>query len=71
MVNIEILEKKVKDLGLSTRAYLTLRHLEVVTVLDLLRKTRQELLHCKNFSWKSWAEVEHVLADLGLELKPY
>jgi len=65
-------EKKgltLEDLGLSTRAYNSLRHAGIHTIEDLLSKTREELMKIKNFGQKSLQELEEKLREKGLSLK--
>ncbi len=65
-------EKKgltLEDLGLSTRAYNSLRHAGIHTIEDLLSKSREDLMKIKNFGQKSLQELEEKLREKGLSLR--
>lgn len=59
----------LEDLGLSTRAYNSLRHAGIHTIEDLLSKTREDLMKIKNFGQKSLQELEEKLKEKGLSLR--
>jgi DNA-directed RNA polymerase subunit alpha len=59
----------LEDLGLSTRAYNSLRHAGIHTIEDLLTKTREDLMKIKNFGLKSLQELEEKLRERGLSLR--
>ncbi len=64
-----ILNKPISDLNLSVRARKCMIRLGVVTIGDLLRRTGDELLECKNFGVTSLTEVREKLTVHGLRLR--
>jgi DNA-directed RNA polymerase subunit alpha len=65
----QILNKPISDLNLSVRARKCMIRLGVVTIGDLLRRTGDELLECKNFGVTSLNEVREKLTVQGLRLR--
>lgn len=64
-----LLERPISDLNLSVRARKCMTRLNLVTLGDLIRKSADELLECKNFGVTSLNEVREKLAQLGLKLR--
>jgi DNA-directed RNA polymerase subunit alpha len=64
-----MLERPISDLNLSVRARKCMARLQLNTIGELLRKTGDELLECKNFGVTSLNEVREKLTDLGLKLR--
>ncbi len=64
-----VLNKPISDLNLSVRARKCMIRLGVVTIGDLLRRTGDELLECKNFGVTSLTEVREKLTVQGLRLR--
>jgi DNA-directed RNA polymerase subunit alpha len=64
-----LLSKPISDLSLSVRARKCMIRLGISIVGDLVRKTGDELLECKNFGVTSLNEVRDKLASLGLKLR--
>lgn len=64
-----LLSKPVTDLSLSVRARKCMVRLGINTIGELIRKTGDELLECKNFGVTSLNEVRDKLAQLGLRLR--
>jgi len=64
-----VLTKPVSDLNLSVRARKCMTRLGLNTIGDLLRKTGDDLLECKNFGVTSLNEVRQKLAELKLKLR--
>ena len=64
-----LLNKPVTDLSLSVRARKCMVRLGINTIGELIRKTGDELLECKNFGVTSLNEVRDKLAQLGLRLR--
>lgn len=64
-----ILSKSVMELNLSVRARKCLGRLGINTIGELIRKTGDDLLECKNFGVTSLNEVRERLRDLGLKLR--
>lgn len=64
-----MLSKPVSDLNLSVRARRCLARLGLNTLGELVRKTQDELLECKNFGVTSLNEVRDKLKQLGLKLR--
>ncbi len=58
------------ELGLSTRAYNSLRRGDILTLGQLLEKSREGLPPLPGFGAKSQGEVEEVLAGLGFPVGP-
>jgi DNA-directed RNA polymerase subunit alpha len=64
-----MLDRPISDLNLSVRARKAMVRLGLVTLGDLLRKTGDDLLECKNFGVTSLNEVRERLTSLGLKLR--
>ncbi|OUT61164.1 DNA-directed RNA polymerase subunit alpha [Stieleria bergensis] len=64
-----MLERPISDLNLSVRARKCMARLQLNSIGELLRKTGDELLECKNFGVTSLTEVREKLTDLGLKLR--
>jgi DNA-directed RNA polymerase subunit alpha len=64
-----ILDRPIADLNLSVRARKCMIRLGLNTVGELLRKTGDDLLECKNFGVTSLNEVREKLAVKGLKLR--
>jgi DNA-directed RNA polymerase subunit alpha len=64
-----LLTKSIADLNLSVRARKCMIRLGVSTVGELLRRTGDELLECKNFGVTSLNEVREKLQAHGLKLR--
>ncbi len=64
-----ILSKSVTDISLSVRARKCLARLGINTIGELIRKTGDELLECKNFGVTSLNEVRERLREFGLKLR--
>jgi DNA-directed RNA polymerase subunit alpha len=64
-----LLSKPIADLNLSVRARKCMMRLGVATIGELLRRTGDELLECKNFGVTSLNEVREKLTAHGLKLR--
>jgi len=64
-----ILDRPISDLNLSVRARKCMIRLGLNTVGELLRKTGDDLLECKNFGVTSLNEVREKLTIKGLKLR--
>jgi DNA-directed RNA polymerase subunit alpha len=64
-----LLGKPIADLNLSVRARKCMIRLGVATIGELLRRTGDELLECKNFGVTSLNEVREKLTTHGLKLR--
>jgi DNA-directed RNA polymerase subunit alpha len=64
-----ILDRPISDLNLSVRARKCMIRLGLNTVGELLRKTGDDLLECKNFGVTSLNEVREKLTLKGLKLR--
>jgi len=64
-----LLERPISDLNLSVRARKCMARLGLTLIGELIRKTPDELLECKNFGVTSLNEVREKLAALGLKLR--
>jgi DNA-directed RNA polymerase subunit alpha len=65
-----VLERSVTDLNLSVRARKCMNRLNIQTIGELVRKTADEMLECKNFGVTSLNEIrEKLLATFNLKLR--
>jgi DNA-directed RNA polymerase subunit alpha len=64
-----LLARPISDLNLSVRARKCMIRLGISTVGELMRRTGDELLECKNFGVTSLNEVRDKLAAHGLKLR--
>ncbi|MFZ5830034.1 MAG: DNA-directed RNA polymerase subunit alpha C-terminal domain-containing protein [Planctomycetota bacterium] len=64
-----VLGKPVAELNLSVRARKCMIRLGINTIGDLVRKTGDDLLECKNFGVTSLNEVREKLTQIGLKLR--
>ncbi len=64
-----LLDRPISDLNLSVRARKCMVRLGLNTIGELVRKTGDEMLECKNFGVTSLTEVREKLTDLGLKLR--
>jgi DNA-directed RNA polymerase subunit alpha len=64
-----LLERPISDLNLSVRARKCMVRLGISTIGELLRKTGDDLLECKNFGVTSLNEVREKLTQHGLKLR--
>jgi DNA-directed RNA polymerase subunit alpha len=64
-----LLERPIADLNLSVRARKCMVRLGLTTIGELLRKTGDDLLECKNFGVTSLNEVREKLTQMNLKLR--
>jgi DNA-directed RNA polymerase subunit alpha len=64
-----LLNKSIADLSLSVRARKCMIRLGISTIGELIRRTGDELLECKNFGVTSLNEVREKLTAHGLKLR--
>jgi DNA-directed RNA polymerase subunit alpha len=64
-----LLAKPVSDLNLSVRARKCMIRLGINTIGELIRRTGDDLLECKNFGVTSLNEVREKLSSLSLKLR--
>jgi DNA-directed RNA polymerase subunit alpha len=64
-----LLAKPVSDLNLSVRARKCMIRLGINTISELIRRTGDDLLECKNFGVTSLNEVREKLSSLSLKLR--
>ena len=64
-----MLEESVTELNLSVRARKCMSRLNIQTIGELIRKTADELLECKNFGVTSLNEIREKLATPPFDLK--
>ncbi len=64
-----LLERPISDLNLSVRARKCMVRLGISTVGELIRRTGDDLLECKNFGVTSLNEVREKLTQHGLKLR--
>ncbi len=64
-----LLERPMSDLNLSVRARKCMTRLGLTTIGELVRKSQDDLLECKNFGVTSLTEVREKLTQAGLKLR--
>lgn len=64
-----LLERPISDLNLSVRARKCMARLGLTLIGELLRKSGDDLLECKNFGVTSLNEVREKLTIMGLKLR--
>jgi DNA-directed RNA polymerase subunit alpha len=64
-----LLERPISELNLSVRARKCMARLGLTLIGELVRKTADDLLECKNFGVTSLNEVREKLASLNLKLR--
>ena len=64
-----VLERPISDLNLSVRARKCMVRLGMTTIGELVRKTGDDLLECKNFGVTSLNEVREKLTQMNLKLR--
>jgi DNA-directed RNA polymerase subunit alpha len=64
-----LLAKPVADLNLSVRARKCMIRMGINVIAELVRRTQDDLLECKNFGVTSLNEVREKLGALGLKLR--
>jgi DNA-directed RNA polymerase subunit alpha len=64
-----VLERPIAELNLSVRARKCMVRLGLTTIGELIRKTGDDLLECKNFGVTSLNEVREKLTPMGLKLR--
>ncbi len=64
-----LLERPISDLNLSVRARKCMARLGLTLIGELIRKTGDDLLECKNFGVTSLNEVREKLTIMGLKLR--
>lgn len=64
-----MLDRPISDLNLSVRARKCMVRLGLNTIGELVRKTGDEMLECKNFGVTSLTEVREKLTPLNLKLR--
>lgn len=65
----QLLERPIADLNLSVRARKCMVRLGLTKIGELIRKTGDDLLECKNFGVTSLNEVRDRLKQVGLKLR--
>ncbi|MEM9825762.1 MAG: tetratricopeptide repeat protein [Planctomycetota bacterium] len=63
------LDRPIADLNLSVRARKCMARLQINTIGELISKTGDDMLECKNFGVTSLNEVREKLTDLGLKMR--
>jgi DNA-directed RNA polymerase subunit alpha len=64
-----LLDRPITDLNLSVRARKCMVRLGINTIAELVRRTGDDLLECKNFGVTSLTEVREKLTIKGLKLR--
>ena len=64
-----LLERPIADLNLSVRARKCMIRLGINTIGELVRRTGDDLLECKNFGVTSLNEVREKLTGRGIKLR--
>ena len=62
-------DRPIADLNLSVRARKCMIRLGINSISELVRRTGDDLLECKNFGVTSLTEVREKLTTLGLKLR--
>lgn len=65
----KVLEMSVEDMDLSVRSFNCLKRANILTVDDLTRKSKNEMLKVKNLGSKSLEEIIEKLHNLGMDLR--
>ena len=65
----EIYSKQIQEMELSVRSRKALQRLNIMTIGELLQRTEDELLGCKNFGHTSLNEIKQALTTLGVTLR--
>ena len=65
----EVLKRSIDELEISVRASNCLKHEDIKTIGDLVKKNGKELLTYENFGRKSLKELEKNLTKIGLQLE--
>ena len=65
----EIASRRVEELELSVRSRKALQRLNIGLVGELISRTEDELLGCKNFGHTSLNEIKQILGTLGVHLR--
>lgn len=66
---LALLDRPMSDLNLSVRARKCMTRLGLTTIGELVRKSQDDLLECKNFGVTSLTEVREKLEQVGLKLR--
>jgi DNA-directed RNA polymerase subunit alpha len=64
-----VLDQPISNLNLSVRARKCMVRLGINTIGELIRKTQDDLLECKNFGVTSLNEVRQKLTIMNLKLR--
>jgi DNA-directed RNA polymerase subunit alpha len=64
-----LLERPIADLNLSVRARKCMTRLGLATIGELIRKSADDLLECKNFGVTSLNEIREKLVSMNLRLR--
>ncbi len=64
-----LLERPISDLNLSVRARKCMTRLGLTTIAELIRKSADDLLECKNFGVTSLNEIREKLTEWNLKLR--
>ena len=64
-----LLERPISDLNLSVRARKCMTRLGLTTIGELIRKSQDDLLECKNFGVTSLTEIREKLTQFNLTLR--
>ena len=64
-----LIERPMSDLNLSVRARKCMTRLGLTTIGELIRKSGDDLLECKNFGVTSLNEIREKLTHVGLKLR--
>jgi DNA-directed RNA polymerase subunit alpha len=64
-----LLDRPISDLNLSVRARKCMSRLALTTIGELVRKSGDDMLECKNFGVTSLMEVREKLEQVGLKLR--
>ena len=65
----KVLEMSVEDMDLSVRSFNCLKRANILTVEDLVKKSKDDMLKVKNLGSKSLEEIIKKLQSLGMDLR--
>ena len=65
----KVLEMSIEELDLSVRSSNCLKRANIHTVGDLVKKTEDEMMKVRNLGKKSFVEIQHKIAAMGLQFK--
>ncbi len=68
-ISQDVLQISIEDMDLSYKTYACLKKANILTVYDIINKTRNELFRVRNLGLKSLHEIRKKLDEYGLKLQ--